>query len=144
MASKDATTQTHTGTYADPTPDLAPELYMIDGEGPPDSLQACVEGPRHNPSQPGFSIGDILERKSLDAAEAAAHLGVERADLAAVIEGRAPVTIDLALRLEEAGLDGAERWLRWQVDHDVACDRRSCAALDAADGRLRLPGRPRS
>ena len=100
MASADTTTQIR--TRADPTPDLAPELYIIDGEVPPDMLQACVEWLRRNPPQPGLSVGDILERTSLDAAEAAAHLGVERANLEAVIGGRAPVDIDLALWLEAA------------------------------------------
>ena len=121
----------HPRTHADPAPDRAPELYTIDGEVPPDVLQARVEWLRRNPSHTGLSVGDILERKSLGVAEAAALLGVERADLAAVIRGRAPVTIDLALRLEAAGWDTAERWLRWQVDYDVACERRRRAELDA-------------
>lgn len=93
----------HTRTHADAAPDPAPELYTIDGEMPPDVLRARLEWLRRNPSHPGLSVGDILERESLDVAEAASNLGVERADLAAVIEGRAPVTIDLALRLEAAG-----------------------------------------
>lgn len=129
----------HTRTHAGPAQDLAPELYTIDGEVPPDVLQARVEWLRRNPSHPGLSVGDILERKSLGVGEAAAHLGVERADLAAVIEGRAPVAIDLALRLEAAGWDTAERWLRWQVDHDVACERRRRAALDAGGPSIRPP-----
>ena len=129
----------HTRTHADSAPDLAPSLYTIDGEVPPDVLQARVEWLRRNPSHPGLSVGDILERKSLGVAEAAAHLGVERADLAAVIKGRAPVTIDVALRLEAAGWDTAERWLRWQVDHDVACERRRRAALDAGGPSIRPP-----
>ena len=83
MASADTTTQTR--TRADPTLDLALELYMIDGEVPPDMLQACVEWLRRNPAELGLCVGDILERTSLDAAEAAAHLGVERANLEAVI-----------------------------------------------------------
>ncbi len=121
----------HTRTHADAAPGLAPELYTIDGEVPPDVLQARVEWLRRNPSHPGLSVGDILERKSLDVAKAASDLGVECADLSAVIEGQAPVTMDLALRLEAAGWDTAERWLRWQVDHDVACERRRRAALNA-------------
>ena len=127
------------GTHDAPASDLVPELYVIDGEVPPDVLQARVEWLRRNPSHPGLSVGDILERKSLDVAMAAAHLGVERTDVAAVLEGRAPVTIDLALRLEAAGWDTAERWLRWQVDHDVACERRRRAALDAGGPSIPPP-----
>ena len=126
-------------THAAPASDLVPELYTIDGEVPPDVLQARVEWLRRNPSHPGLSVGDILERKSLDVAKAAAHLGVERKDLAAVIKGREPVTIDLALRLEAAGWDTAERWLRWQVDHDVARERRRRAALDAGGPSIPPP-----
>ena len=121
----------HPRTHADPAPDRAPELYMIDREVPPHVLQARVEWLRRNPSHPGLSVGDILERKSLGVAEAGAGIGGECANLAAAIQGRAPVTIDLALRMEAAVWDTAERWLRWQVDHDVACERWRRAALDA-------------
>ena len=86
MASKDAATQTHARNHADPAPDWAPELYMIDSEVPPDMLQVCVECLRRNPSQPGLSVGDFLKRKSVDDA---AYLGVERAGLAAE-SGRGP------------------------------------------------------
>lgn len=129
----------HSRTHADAAPDLAPELYTINCEVPPDVLQARVEWLRRNPSHPGLSVGDILERKSLDVAEAASDLGVESANLSAVIEGQAPVTMDLALRLEAAGWDTADRWLRWQVDHDVACERRRRAALHAGAPSIPQP-----
>ena len=84
-----------------------------------------------NPRHPGRSLDLMRERKSLGIPEAAAQLGVAAADLAAVLECREPITLDLALRLEDAGWDTAEGWLRWQVDHDIAAERRRRAARDA-------------
>lgn len=107
-----------------PDHDPPPELYSIDGAVPPDVLEARVEWLRRNPAHPGDDLTGILERFELEVSEAAARLGVDGADLAAVLEGREPVTVDLALRLEAAGWDTAEEWMRWQVDYDVAQERR--------------------
>lgn len=46
---------------------------------------------------PGLDLADTCERKSPSLPEAAALFGVECADLTAVIKGRAPVPVHLAL-----------------------------------------------
>ena len=112
-------------------PEPPPELYSIDGAVPPDVLEARARWLSRNPRHPGRSLDLMRERKSLGIPEAAAQLGVEAADLAAVLECREPITLDLAFRLEEAGWDTAPGWLRWQVDHDIAAERRRRAAPDA-------------
>ena len=112
-------------------PEPPPELYSIDGAVPPDVLEARAQWLGRNPRHPGRSLDLMRERKSLGIPEAAAQLGVAAADLGAVLECREPITLDLALRLEDAGWDTAEGWLRWQVDHDIAAERRRRAARDA-------------
>ena len=82
---------------------------------PPDVLEARAQCLGRNPRHPDRSLDLMRERKSLGTPEAAARLGVAAADLAAVLESREPIPLDLALRLEDAGWDTAEGWLR--------CDR---------------------
>ena len=104
--------------------DPPPELYMIDGAVPAEVLEARVAWLRRNPSHPGHHIAGSCELKSVSVAEAAAQFGIECADLTAVIEERAPVTPDLALRLEKAGWSPADRWLGMQSAYDLAQERR--------------------
>lgn len=105
-------------------PDPPPELYTIDGAVSAEVLKARYEWLCRNPSHPGQDIARTCERKSLSVPEAAVLFGVECADLTAVIEGRAPVTVDLALRIEAAGWSRAEGWLQWQSEYDLAQERR--------------------
>ncbi len=77
----------------------------------------------HNPAHPGMLIADILENGDLSIGNSitalAKHLGVTRAALSRVINGRAAVSADMALRLQEAlGVD-AGLWLRMQVQRDL-------------------------
>ena len=104
--------------------DEPPELYAIDGAVPGELLEEYVEWLGRNPWHPGRHIAMTCERKSLSTPEAAAQFGIESADLTAVIEERAPVTPDLALRMEAAGWSRAEGWMRSQVDYDLAQARR--------------------
>ena len=104
--------------------DEPPELSAIEGAVPGELLEEYVEWLGRNPWHPGRHIAMTCERKSLSIPEAAAQIGVECADLTAVIEERAPVTPDLALRIEAAGWSCAEGWIRSQVDYDLAQARR--------------------
>jgi addiction module HigA family antidote len=77
----------------------------------------------HNPAHPGLLIADILENGNLETGTSvtalAKHLGVTRAALSRVVNGRASVSAEMALRLENAlGVD-AELWLRMQVQRDI-------------------------
>ena len=71
------------------------------------------------------------ERKSLSIPETAAQIGIECADLTAVIEERAPVTPDLALRMEAAGWSSAEVWMQWQCEYDLAQERQRRERADS-------------
>ena|ERR1700733_5930337 len=77
----------------------------------------------HNPAHPGMLIADILENGNLSVGRSitalAKHLGVTRAALSRVINGRAAVSAEMALRLQDAlGVD-AGLWLRMQVQRDL-------------------------
>lgn len=104
--------------------DPPPELYTVDGAVPAEVLEARVEWLRRNPLHPGRLIAGTCERKSLSTAEAAALFGIECADLTEVLEERAPVTPELALRIEAAGWSNAAIWMRSQCAYDLAQARR--------------------
>ena len=86
--------------------------------------------PMVNPAHPGNSIlfgclGIVGEDEdALEVPEAAAKLGMPREALQRVLDGNAPVTPDLARRLEAAGWSTAEFWLSRQASYDAAQARR--------------------
>ncbi len=77
----------------------------------------------YNPSHPGALIADILENGNLSIGSSvtalAKHLGVTRAALSRVIHGKAGVSAEMALRLEDALGVKAEMWLRMQAQRDL-------------------------
>ncbi len=77
----------------------------------------------YNPAHPGKLIADILENGNLSVGSSvtalAKHLGVTRATLSRVINGRAAVSADMALRLQDALTVKADFWLRMQAKRDL-------------------------
>ncbi|MDE0624985.1 MAG: HigA family addiction module antitoxin [Bryobacterales bacterium] len=104
------------------------ELYSVNGAIPAELLERLVERIRRNPSHPGSRLADSCERKGLSPRAAADRIGVDPAELDRVIAGSAPVTPDLAVRLEAAGWPSAESWMRRQSRYDLAQARRRMAA----------------
>jgi len=51
--------------------------------------------------------------------EVAKHLGISRANLSRIIRGKASVTAELALRLEDTFGIKADMWLRLQAKRDL-------------------------
>lgn len=84
---------------------------------------------RVNPMHPGGAFrcgwldGDD-EYPGMSISEAAAKLGVDDGALSRVVEGRAPFTIDLALKMEALGWSTADSWLKHQLDYDLAQARK--------------------
>lgn len=79
----------------------------------------------HNPPHPASILReDILPELGLSVTEAARQLGISRVQLSRVLNERAGISADLALRLE-AWLGGprkgpsAEVWMRMQADYDL-------------------------
>ncbi|NBB10983.1 MULTISPECIES: HigA family addiction module antitoxin [unclassified Pseudomonas] len=73
----------------------------------------------HNPPHPGEVIQEMLPELNIKIAEMARRLHFSREMLSRVINGRAPISPDLAVRLERAGLSTARFWLAAQMSHDL-------------------------
>ncbi len=71
----------------------------------------------HAPSRPGRILAYHLDGRSVT--EVAQHLGVTRPALSRVLNGKAGVSADMALRLAEAFRTDAELWLRLQTQYDL-------------------------
>lgn len=71
-----------------------------------------------NPPHPGALLrADVLQPLGISVAEAARRLGMSRAALSRVINGRAGISSDLALRLERAGMSTARFWMMLQTNY---------------------------
>jgi len=74
-----------------------------------------------NPPHPGELLReDVITALGLSITETADRLGMSRVALSRVLNGRAAISPDLALRLEMAGVSTARAWLAMQVNYDLA------------------------
>jgi addiction module HigA family antidote len=78
----------------------------------------------HNPPHPGLTLrDDILPALNLQVGEAAAQLRVSRTSLSRILNGRASISPNMALRIERwlgRGHGGAaEVWLTQQATYDL-------------------------
>lgn len=74
----------------------------------------------HNPPHPGEVLQDtVLAESRISVSEFAKRLGVSRVALSRVVNGRAAVSADMALRLAAALGTSAESWLQMQAAHDL-------------------------
>lgn len=79
----------------------------------------------HNPPHPGEIIKeDCLDPLELNVTQAAKALGVTRQALSNLINGRAGVSPEMAIRLEKAFGGDAETWLRLQMNFEMWNARR--------------------
>ena len=77
----------------------------------------------HNPPHPGETLReDVLPALGLTVTQAAAQLGVTRAALSRVLNGRAGISPEMALRLEAwLGIEHGGRADSW-LAQQAACD----------------------
>jgi len=74
----------------------------------------------HNPPHPGEVLRQLcLEPLGLNVTEAAKGLGVSRKTLSAIVNGRAGVSPEMAVRLSLAFGTTSESWLNQQVQYDL-------------------------
>lgn len=88
----------------------------------------------HNPPHPGETLrDDVLPALGLTVTEAAAQLGVTRAALSRVLNGKAAISPEMALRLERwLGVDHGGRatvWLAMQSACDLWAAERTAKAV---------------
>ncbi len=89
--------------------------------------------PMKNPPHPGRSIKNAcLEPLGLTVTEGAKVLGVARPTLSNVINGRAGISPEMAIRLEKAFGGTADAWLRMQTAFDLALARRRDSEISVA------------
>ena len=74
----------------------------------------------HNPPHPGELLLEMwLTPLGLTITQAAGGLGVSRKTLSSIVNGRASITPEMAIRLEEAFGKSAESWLSAQTAYDL-------------------------
>lgn len=75
----------------------------------------------YNPPHPGEVLADTVLRKDggISVTDFAKRLGVSRVALSRVVNGRAAVSAELAIRLAAALGGSAESWLNMQVAYDL-------------------------
>jgi addiction module HigA family antidote len=74
----------------------------------------------HNPPHPGEIIRKLcLEPLKLSVTDAASALGVSRKTLSALLNGRAGISPEMAVRLSIAFGTSAESWMNQQIQYDL-------------------------
>ena len=77
--------------------------------------------PMHSPPHPGASVRhDCLEALGLSVTDGARVLGVSRKQLSALVNGRAGISPEMAIRLDKAFGGGASTWYQMQAAYDMA------------------------
>jgi addiction module HigA family antidote len=74
----------------------------------------------HNPPHPGEIIKSLcLEPLGITVTQAAGALGVSRKTLSAILNGRAGVSPEMAVRLSIAFSTTSESWMNQQIQYDL-------------------------
>lgn len=74
----------------------------------------------HNPPHPGEVLREFcLEPLGVSVTDAARALGVSRKTLSSVLNGRAGISPEMAVRLSIAFDTSAESWLNQQIQYDL-------------------------
>jgi addiction module HigA family antidote len=76
--------------------------------------------PMKNPNHPGDIIRDCLKELGVSVTEGARALGVTRAALSRLVNHKAGVSAEMAVRLEKAIGSTAGFWMRLQLNYDLA------------------------
>jgi addiction module HigA family antidote len=83
-----------------------------------------------NPVHPGEIVKhDCIEALGLTVSKAAAVLGVARPTLSKVINGRAAISPEMAIRLSKAFGSQPEIWLKMQLTYDLAQAQRLASGI---------------
>lgn len=85
----------------------------------------------HNPPHPGEVLKELcLEPLDISVTDAARALGVSRKTLSAILNGRAGISPEMALRLSEAFDTTPESWLNQQVQYDLWVAQQNAGKLN--------------
>ena len=78
-----------------------------------------VTKPMFNPPHPGSVLKDAVRGLKLTVSQAAERLGVDRVSLSRVLNEKAAVSVEMALRLAKALNTSPDVWLGMQQAHDI-------------------------
>ena len=93
----------------------------------------------HNPPHPGEIVRwDCLEPLGLTVTRAAQGLGVSRQALSSLVNGKADLSVEMALRLSRAFGSTPETWLGLQTAYDLWRARERTKEIKVE--RFALPG----
>jgi addiction module HigA family antidote len=95
-----------------------------------------------NPSHPGEIVRECLEGLQLSVTEGAAALGVTRTTLSRVLNGKAGISPEMAVRLSKAFGSSAGFWLRLQLNYDLAQIEKKTSKIRVR--RVAPPEQPRA
>lgn len=74
----------------------------------------------HNPPHPGEILReDVIAALGLSVTDTAERLAMSRVALSRVLNGKAGISPDLAVRLEQAGASTAQAWVAMQANYDL-------------------------
>ena len=74
----------------------------------------------HNPPHPGIFLNEtVIKPLAIGVTETAQRLGMSRTALSRVLNGKAGISPDLAVRLERAGQSTARFWVNLQANYDL-------------------------
>ena len=87
-------------------------------------------GPMRKPPHLGELIRESMNDVGWNVTETAARLGCERGTLSRLLNGKAGVSANMALALEDIGWGTAEHWMRMQASYELAQARRDRTAAE--------------
>ena len=93
-------------------------------------------GPMVNPPHLGELIRESIGDMGWNVTETAARLGCERGTLSRLLNGKAGVSANMALALENIGWGTAEHWMRMQASYELAQARGERVIADRRAGAL--------
>ena len=99
--------------------ELGFEFYR-QAAGSHEILKETIMATMHNPPHPGEVLWELhLKETGISVSEAALRLGVSRQAMSAILNRRAGISADMALRLADALGTSAEMWTGMQSAYDL-------------------------
>ena len=102
------------------------------------NIESDRVGPMLNPPHLGELIRESMDDVGWNVTETAARLGCERGTLSRLLNGKAGVSANMALALEDIGWSTADHWMRMQASYKLAQARRDRAATERRAGAMHV------
>ena len=95
-------------------------------------------GPMLNPPHLGELIRESMDDVGWNVTETATRLGCERGTLSRLLNGKARISANMALALEDIGWSTADHWMRLQASYELAQARRDRASAQRREGAIHI------